>query len=169
MSVDNCIIRQLKNEDSIVELTGLLNRAYASLAEMGFRYVATWQDEVITRRRVSRGECLVAELDGRLVGTLLLEYPAKGAEYYEREGVAKFQQFGLEPEYQGMGIGRRLLEIAEQRAHDRGATELALDTAEGAEHLIRMYERWGYHWVGEADWEVTNYRSVIMSKELAGA
>ncbi|MBC8366212.1 GNAT family N-acetyltransferase [bacterium] len=150
----------------MAELTSLLNRAYAGLAEMGFRYVATWQDEAITRRRVGRGECLVAELDGRLVGTLLLEYPAKGAEYYERAGVAKLQQFGLEPEYQGKGIGRRMLTQAEQRARELGATELALDTAEGAEHLIRMYERWGYRLVAETDWDVTNYRSVIMSKEL---
>ncbi len=159
-------IRPLGDGDSLVALTEILNRAYAQLADMGFRYVATWQDEEITRRRVGRGECLVAEVDGRIVGTLLLEYPARGAPYYESEGVAKFQQFGLEPGWQGRGIGRGLLERAEILARERGARELALDTAEGATHLIEMYERWGYRLVGEADWEVTNYRSVIMSKEL---
>ncbi len=166
MPATEVIIRPLDDDDSLAELTGLLNRAYAGLADLGFRYVATWQDVEVTRRRVSRGECLVAEAEGRIVGTLLLEYPARGAPYYESEGVAKFQQFGLEPEWQHRGIGRKLLERAEARAKERGARELALDTAEGASHLIEMYERWGYRQVGEADWIVTNYRSVIMSKEL---
>ena len=168
LNTEEVLIRALQDNDSITELTTLLNRAYASLARMGFRYVATWQDEEITQRRVGRGECLVAVISNRIVGTLLLEDPlhASGAEYYERSGVAKFQQFGVEPEWQGRGLGQRILRHAENRARAMGARELAFDTAEGAVHLIDMYKNWGYKVVGETNWDVTNYRSVIMSKEL---
>ncbi|MBW1796697.1 MAG: GNAT family N-acetyltransferase, partial [Deltaproteobacteria bacterium] len=47
-----------------------------------------------------------------------------------------------------------------------GASELALDTAEQATHLINWYERLGYRFIEYVDWDVTNYRSVIMSKRV---
>ena len=43
---------------------------------------------------------------------------------------------------------------------------VTLDTAEGAEHLIRTYEKRGYRFIEYVQWEVTNYRSVVMSKKL---
>lgn len=48
-----------------------------------------------------------------------------------------------------------------------GARELACDTAEGAVHLIAMYRKRGFRQVGTADWEGTNYMSVVLSKSLA--
>jgi len=47
-----------------------------------------------------------------------------------------------------------------------GATELALDTSEGADHLIAWYERKGFRFVEYAQWKGKSYRSVIMSKML---
>ena len=44
--------------------------------------------------------------------------------------------------------------------------ELACDTAEGATHLIALYTKQGFQKVGMADWEGTNYKSVIFSKTL---
>ena len=43
---------------------------------------------------------------------------------------------------------------------------LALDTAEGATHLIDWYAKLGFEFVEYTQWEVTNYRSVIMAKPL---
>jgi GNAT superfamily N-acetyltransferase len=109
----------------------------------------------------------VALSGGRPAGTVTLYPPGREAdcEYYRRPGVAVFGQFAVEPELQGRGIGRLLLERVERRAAEIGATEIALDTAEGAAHLIEMYRRHGYAVVGAADWEVTNYKSVIMAKQ----
>ena len=66
----------------------------------------------------------------------------------------------------GMPYGLRLLEWVEGEALRRGATELALDTAEGAAHLRRWYGARGYRLVAHAQWGVTNYRSVILSRAL---
>lgn len=161
-------IRRFQDADSVSELTDLVRQAYAGLAAMGFRYLATWQDDAITRVRISKGECYVAVCEGALVGTITVSRPqGKGdAEWYSRENVASFQQFGVLPDYQGTGIGRRLLSFAESRAQEFGATELACDTADSATHLIEMYKRHGYREVGTVDWDVTNYKSVILSKKL---
>lgn len=46
---------------------------------------------------------------------------------------------------------------------------MGLDTAQPASTLIAMYESWGYRVVGECDWRpLTNYTSVVMSRQLVG-
>jgi GNAT superfamily N-acetyltransferase len=161
-------IRRLEPSDSIAELTGLLHRAYAPLAEAGMRFLATHQDENVTRRRIAKGECFVALRDGRLVGTIVLNPggTTTGCDYYDRPGVSTVNQFAVEPELQRLGLGSTLMDLVEARAREIGATEIALDTAEPATHLIQYYSRRGYEIVGLTQWEVTNYRSVIMALRL---
>lgn len=112
------------------------------------------------------GETTVAVDGGRIVGVITLKPPdaTRGSSFYDRDDVASFGQFAVRPSHQGRGIGRRLLDIVEQRATELGAAFIALDTAEGARDLISMYERRGYRFIEHADWEVSNYRSVILAK-----
>ncbi len=161
-------LRPLDDTDSIPPITRLLRDAYAALADMGFRYLATHQDDETTAKRLRQGQPVIAELDGRIVGTVTL-YPPRDESpcvWYMRPEVWSFGQFAVEPGLQRSGVGTRLLEWIERRAAEQGAEELALDTAEGATHLRAWYTRLGYRDVGYATWEVTNYRSVIMSKRL---
>lgn len=67
-----------------------------------------------------------------------------GSPFYDRPDVASFGQFAVRPSHQGCGIGSTLMRLVEQRARDKGAAALALDTAEHATHLIVMYEVKGY-------------------------
>lgn len=76
-------------------------------------------------------------------------------------------QLAVEPFYQGQLIGTRLMQEVERLARQNIANELALDTAEYATSLISWYSRMGYRLIEYAQWEVTNYRSVILSKTLA--
>ena len=73
---------------------------------------------------------------------------------------------GVEPEFYGCGLGRMLMDHAEAAARADGALELAMDTAETADHLIDWYTRRGYRFIEYKQWDVTNYRSVLMSKTL---
>jgi GNAT superfamily N-acetyltransferase len=161
-------IRLLGSDADYEALTRLLHRAYASLAEMGFRYTATYQSPEITKNRCESGTCIVAEIDGEIVGTVTFYNPAQTehSEWYDRPEVASFGQFAVEPAMQGHGIGRLLMDEVERLAWESGAAEIACDTAEGASHLIEMYSRRGYRIVGTVDWRDTNYLSVILSKEL---
>lgn len=149
-------------------LTSLLHRAYRPLAERGMRYYATHQPPDVTQRRGLRGECYVAFWNDELAGTITFEDAAttKGCLFYDRSDTASFHQFGVEPRLQTLGIGLALLARAEQRARETGAVWFALDTADTANHLIAWYTRLGFEEVGEADWEATNYRSLILAKRL---
>jgi GNAT superfamily N-acetyltransferase len=168
-SVTNTIIiRPWRDTDSVPELTGLLHRAYARLADMGLRYMATHQSDAVTLERIGQGECFVAEADGVICGTIIFKTSeeTKGCPWYNTEGVASLGQFAVEPSLQANGLGRRLMDLVEQRALASGAREIALDTAEPATHLVGWYTKLGYRFIEHAQWSHTNYRSVIMSKAL---
>ena len=186
-------IRLLEPYDSIDGLTGLLHRAYKELADMGFQYVATYQTPDVTRVRIQDVECYVAVAVGlsgdqairdtdssppntqhltpdthSLLGTIAFHDASRtgGSAWYDLPDVASFHQFAVDPSCQRMGLGSALLDKVEQRARETGAREIALDTAEGAHHLIALYERRGYRYIEHVQWDVTNYRSVIMSKKF---
>src|SRR5512133_3281479 len=122
-------IRRLATTDSLAELTDLLHRAYASLAEMGMRFYASHQTVEQTRERVESGECFVLELDVRVVGTVTLyrEFGHDEPAWYCRPDVAYFGQFAVEPSLQGRGFGNLLMEHVEKVALENGCMELALD------------------------------------------
>lgn len=162
-------LRLMSEQDSFEELTHLLHRAYAELAAMGLRFYATHQPVSATRERAGKGECWIALIEGRIVGTVTMIPPDRcsGAPWYDRPEVAKLAQLGVDPALRGLGLGGRLIDLAEDRARARGAAELALDTAEGATHLIALYGARGYRFIEHVDWRPdTNYRSVLLSRAL---
>lgn len=168
MTQDDITIRPLQDTDSLEELTDLLHRAYKRLADMGLRFLATHQDVETTRRRIAAGECFAAEWRGRIVGTITF-YRAgahSGCRYYTRPEVCHIGQLAVEPSLQNRGIANQLMHHVENHARQNGFVEIALDTAEAAHHLIDWYARHGYRQVGFQQWDVTNYRSVIMAKGL---
>jgi len=168
ISPDDVLIRRFEEFDSIETLTELLHRGYKQLADMGLRYLATHQDSDMTHKRIEHADCFVAVHKGNIVGTVTVNMPEAtgGSPWLDREDVAHFQQFAVDPAYQGQGIGTRLVACIEDHARRNGVCELALDTAETAVHLIEWYKRLGYRFIEYADWEVTNYRSVVLSKTI---
>ncbi len=163
----NIIIRPYSEEDSIIELTSLLHRAYKRLADMGLFFVATYISEEEMQGFIDRGECFVAEYEGKLIGTILLYPRGKNTpELYKREDILVFGKFAVEPEYQCKGVGGMLMDFIEKYVKEKGIKELALDTAEQAQHLIDYYSKRGYKFAGYHKWGKTNYRSMIMSKTL---
>ena len=152
--------------ERVAEITALLHRAYRPLADAGMRFYASHQDDAATLSRLREGMAFLALVDERIVGTITF-FPmgAKGgAPWYERAGVAMFGQWAVDPPHQGTGIGDRLLKHVEALAKDSGASELACDTSERAASLLALYQRRGFRRVGTVQWDVTNYRSVILSK-----
>jgi GNAT superfamily N-acetyltransferase len=176
-------IRQLGPEDSIEELTALLHRAYARLGRMGLNYTAVDQDVDVTRQRIAKGTCYLAVTGtGQICGTIVLYGPIEGepsgaallelqrsgdgAAWLKQPGIAHLGQFAVDPDLQGQGLGAQLMHKVEAQAGSLNATEIALDTAEPAAHLVALYTHRGYRFVGYAQWSGKTYRSVIMSKDL---
>ncbi len=162
------LIRECRLPDDIGALTGLLHRAYAELAARGLKYVATHQTDDVTERRVKAGRCFVAEVDGRLAGTITVRKPIPESivATYREPLTYIFGQFGVDPAFRGRGIGRALHDHAVRFARRDGATAMALDTAVPAAHLIVLYSKWGYREAERCRWSETNYESVIMKKDL---
>jgi predicted N-acetyltransferase YhbS len=161
-------IRLATERDDISALTSLLHRAYAQLGNAGLRYKAVDQSEDVTRKRMSVGECYLALQEDRIVGTLLFKPPQRtqGSPWLDQPDIASLGQLAVEPALQRRGLGSRLMDLAEQRALECGAREIALDTAEPAAHLRAWYSSRGYRFIEFAQWSHTNYRSVIMSKPV---
>lgn len=162
------LIRTFSPTDSVGALTKLLHEAFAPLGKVGFNYTAVDQTEEVTRERMSLGECLVAVDNGTIIGTLTLHAPGTfdDAPYYKQPSVAAVCQVGVSPKYQGQGVGGLLFREAERLARQVGAVELALDTSEGAHHLIAWYERQGYRIVEHLQLHNKTYRSVVLAKML---
>ena len=136
---------------------------------MDIHFVASHQNTEVTRERLANGPSFIAEMEGKIVGTITLTFPIEvpHAEYVTDRLLASFGQFAVEPTLQKAGLGRRLIETVEEEAMRLGAEEICLDTAQPAAHLIAYYERLGYEIRAEADWRPeVNYKSWVMVKNL---
>lgn len=158
-----------ERHSTLVEpLTELLHRSYAPLAARGLRYLATHQAPQVTLERLSEGESYLTFAHDELIGTVTLKPPRPTCRslWYTQAGHYHFGQFAVDPRHQGRGLGSRMMDLLENRARQLGATELALDTSEKADHLIAMYAKRGYRLVERVQWDQVNYRSVLLSKAL---
>lgn len=174
-AAEQIVVRRLEASDSISEITRLLHRAYAPQVAMGLKPLAGRQDDSVTRDRCEHSEAFVAlrRAEGakgrdRIVGIILFNEVEKVTfpSFFLKPEVAHFAQFGVDPDLQGVGIGRMLLERVEQRARETGHVELALSMAEPDRKLYDFYIKRGFRFIEYWQWPYTNYRSCILSRRL---
>lgn len=168
VSVNDITIRPLAETDSLEELTELLHRAYKKQADKGFIMLASHQDVAMTKRRLKGAECYVAIHNKKMVATVCYHRHnnSTDGQWYDRDDIATYGQFGVDPGYQNIGLGIKLMELMETRARKDKVVELTIDTAEANYELIAYYKKRGYREVGHVQWTLVNYRSVILSKKL---
>lgn len=161
-------LRRLRAGDCLDQLTGMLHRAYSRLGEMGIPCSCVNQASEVTRQRIARGDCFVAVSGERIVGAISLyaSDEASGSRHYRDARVASARQLGVDPYFQGKGVGTALLHLAEHWARHHGYAWLALDTPEPASHLIDYYHRLGFRVVETLQFSTRPYRSVVFAKAL---
>ncbi|KAF0245261.1 MAG: hypothetical protein FD180_1808 [Planctomycetota bacterium] len=141
-------------------LLSLTHRAYAANKALGFNFYGT-RETMDDMREVFRAKALWKLVEnGRLIGTIRLQ------EYPDQPGVLYVNRMCVEPEEQKRGLGKRLMAFAEVEAVRRGLHAVRLDTAKPFQRLVGWYLKLGYVVISETQWDVTNYRSVIMEKRL---
>jgi ribosomal protein S18 acetylase RimI-like enzyme len=112
------------------------------------------QDSVFSYRN-----CVVAEIDVKIAG-MLVAFPMPEPDNHDEETetdpvlapYGKLEQYnsyyicGMAafPEYRGMGIGTKFLEIAEKKAKELNLPQLSLIVFEGNEGAKKLYERQGF-------------------------
>lgn len=158
-----------KHLDLVEPLTEMLHQAYRPLAEKGMRYLATHQPPEMTLKRLRKGAAFLGFVGGELAATITVVRGDFGetCPWYQKPEVFFFTQFAVRPKYQGLGLGRKLMDFVEEYGVREGAQEMALDTSEHADHLISIYKNRGYRFVEHVRWDSVNYRSVVLSKVLA--
>jgi GNAT superfamily N-acetyltransferase len=162
-------IRCATTDDSWSAVTALLHRAYAIHTARGLRFHASYQDDAVTRERAREGECYLALADSQVIGTVTALRGGRMSEcsWYQRPDVGSMGQLAVDPAFQHRGIGRALMDLAEERCRNWGAQHMAIDTSEHATELISLYSRRGYKLVDSIRWPQTNYKSLILAKPLS--
>lgn len=93
----------------------------------------------------------VAELEGRVVGTVALFAPgAEGSEAWV-PNAADLRHLATAPDLHGKGLSRPLLDAAEARAAEWNVDAICLHVRKGADGVGRMYERRGFVRTPEGD------------------
>jgi len=128
----NWLLRPAREADA-GSLARLIDDAYGHYVErLGMRPGPMREDytEVIRDREVT-----LAESEGALVGAIVLGADEQG---FTIENVA------VHPMRQGEGLGRTLLELAEEEARRNGFDAIHLYTHEKMTENLALYERIGY-------------------------
>src|SRR5262245_57809843 len=123
--------------DDAFSIASLLARSFteyeSSYTPEAFAATISTPDRI--RDRIDEGPVWVALRNGAVIGTL--SAVARGEAFYLR-GMA------VDPTARGDGIGRELLERAEEYAIRNGFERLSLKTTPFLESAIRLYERYGF-------------------------
>lgn len=148
MTTRSLTIRDARAEE-LAEV-GLLTRSAYAAAWLGSeRYLAHVQDAAA---RAASATLLVAEVDGRLVGTVTLA--AAGTAYADiaRPGEYEFRMLAVDPTATGAGVGSALVEACEQRAAAEGAARIVCSVEDKNASALRLYARLGYEREPARDW-----------------
>jgi GNAT superfamily N-acetyltransferase len=151
--------------------------AVADLTEASYRqyeehFGAYWAPYLADLRdvegRQARGQLIVAELDGELVGcvTFLPSYRNDSIPGGFEGGGCGFRVLATTPAARGHGVGEALVQECVRRAGALGATSLLLHTGSFMEAAVRLYERLGFERVlsegdPELDSRLLTYRLAL--------
>jgi GNAT superfamily N-acetyltransferase len=139
-------VRRTRPDETEVVVAVLSDAA----AWLGARGVEQWPDRFPTEwvlPAIEAGETWLAELDGQIVGTLVVQWddPLFWAGYSSDAGYLH----RLAVRRHGAGLGGRLLRWAERHASAAGKSYLRLDCVASNETLRAYYERAAYEYVGD--------------------
>lgn len=81
-----------------------------------------WERRIMYYLRRDPDACQVAELNGKVVGFMLADL--RGGEFGLEETSGWVERFGVDPDFQGRSIGRRLFEAVVDHMKRQGATAM---------------------------------------------
>ncbi len=165
-------VRRARPSDAAA-LADLVNRAYAV---EGFFVDGQRTSPAEIERLVSSGSFLVLERAGEgTIAAAVYVVPGvdPGAGAAVRSDVGYIGMLSVEPTLQGMGLGTRLVRIAEAMCEAMGATAVRLRIVNLREELARWYRSLGYCEVGTAPYDHRPVKQpchfVEMSKPLVAS
>jgi ribosomal protein S18 acetylase RimI-like enzyme len=101
-----------------------------------------WERRVVYYIRRDSEACPVAEMDGKLVGFMFSD--VRGGEFGLEETSGWIERFGVDPDFQGRSIGRRLFEAVLAHMRERGVTVLRTLVGQNDEDLASFLRAVGF-------------------------
>ncbi|WP_255170396.1 GNAT family N-acetyltransferase [Natrononativus amylolyticus] len=150
-------IRPATSGDAL-DIAALYRGAYESAAALGFPSRMTEIDaETVGEWLANDSTTLVALDDERLIGTVRLLYE-RDEPYLER--------LAVDPDRQGSGVGRRLMDRIEAVAREKEYDCIQLTTFDDHPFLLEWYEQRGYERTKRHERPERPYDFVSMEKPL---
>lgn len=150
------LIRDALPED-LPAMAALTRAAYADYAQVmtPSAWAALAQAVETALATTEPVERMVAERDGRLVGSVMLYAPA--ADAYSgavaSTGAPEVRMLSVATEARSQGIARALMGECVRRARAAGAAEIGLHTSASMRAAIRLYEQMGFERAPERDFQ----------------
>lgn len=135
--MDTAITVRHARPDEATALTGLALRAKASWGYDEAFMAACREELTLTPQRMAAWTVWVAEAGGEIAGMIALSL----------EGGAEVEDFFVEPEFQGRGVGGALMLELQAAARAAGATVLEVDADPNAEAI---YVKLGFETFGRS-------------------
>ena len=149
----NMITIRLADADDAPGIKYCVDRAYGHYIERLGKKPGPMLDDYA--QIVSRHVVYVARADTQIAGLFVL---------MENYSPVLLDNLAVDPDFQGTGLGKQLLFLAEDVARDRGHVCLQLYTHELMHENIAYYARYGYH-TSHRKLE-KGYQRIYMTKDL---
>jgi ribosomal protein S18 acetylase RimI-like enzyme len=113
------------------------------------------ESAILTALESKTADRIVAERDGRIVGSVMLFPPEANAygEYAAPGSAPELRLLAVDPAERGHGIGEALVAECVRRARASGATELGLHSSASMKAAVRMYAKLGFERAPERDFQ----------------
>lgn len=121
----------------------------AGQLEPGSPYAETLRD---SPARKADGLLLVAERNGRVIGTTTICPPGSQFREIGREGEVEFRFLAVAPHAWGTGVAALLVAACDEHARRTGAGALAICVRDTNTDAAAMYERMGFSRIPDRDW-----------------
>ena len=146
------IIRQASSAD-LPTVERIVRAAYARYVERIGKPPGPMNDDYAAR--IAQQAVWLLSASGEIAGILVL---------LEEDDHLLLDNVAVDPRHQGKGIGRALIDFAEQEAGRRGHAEIRLYTHQAMHENIAMYPRLGYEETGRG--EQAGFHRVFFRKTL---
>ena len=161
-------IRIVKAEAEELEtVIEILNAAANWLLSKG---IDQWQPESFSRtsiaERIKRGEVYLAKQDDQAIGTITLQWSDRFFWVDDDTRAGYIHKLAINPAYTGMGLGRKMLEWAEQTTKSAGSGTLRLDCMFENPQIRKYYEDAGFKYAGEVrgvGWRAALYEKLLVN------
>lgn len=113
-------------------------------------------------------ERIVAEIDGKIVGSVVL-FPAKTDAYrglVEEMDYPEIRMLAVTPEARGKGLGTALISECVRRTKAKGFNSIGLHTGEFMEKAIQLYEYLGFERLPQFDFQPADDGIIVKAYRL---